>query len=264
MGARGRPRERRADGPLRSDDQERKCPRPANSQVRGLRRWAILGSNTKVSRELVEDTDIEDALTNAIAASFALELDRAALYGTGASNQPTGIKANSGVAETPLGANGATPSYDAMVDSVGRLRDLNGNPTAQVMADRAARTLAKIKDTAGNYLTSPTYLDDVPRLSTSHVPINLTVGTSSDTSDVFTADWRQLLIGVRIDLTISLLEERYMADNGQYGFVAWWRGDVQVPGRRRSTWSPASAPDLGPQRVRSWVVAHRWVRAPRY
>ncbi len=40
-------------------------------------------------------------------------------------------------------------------------------------------------------------------------------------------DWRQLLIGVRTELQIKVLDQRY-ADNGQTGFIAWWRGDVAV------------------------------------
>ncbi len=60
------------------------------------------------------------------------------------------------------------------------------------------------------------------------MPTTLTVGTSTDTSDVFTADWAQLYVGVRIGLTVTLLQERFMPDAGQFGFVGWWRGDIQV------------------------------------
>lgn len=43
------------------------------------------------------------------------------------------------------------------------------------------------------------------------------------------------MFGIRTDLQITLLSERYMTNDaagspagGQYGFVAWWRGDIQV------------------------------------
>jgi HK97 family phage major capsid protein len=183
---------------------------------------------TRVSRELVEDTDVDDQLKAAFASAFALQVDAAALYGAGVNNQPTGVKVNAGVTKTPLAVNGAAPTWDALLDSVGRLRDQNETPTAQILADRSARSLAKLKDSSGAYLAPPTYLADVPRLVTSQVGVANTVGTSTDASDVFTADWTQLYIGVRIALTITLLEERYMPDAGQFGFVGWWRGDIQV------------------------------------
>jgi len=73
----------------------------------------------------------------------------------------------------------------------------------------------------------PSYLDGLPMFVTNQVPGNFTVGTSTDTSDVFVADWSQLYVGVRTELQIGVLTGRY-ADNGQIGFVSWWRGDVVV------------------------------------
>ncbi|KQY59370.1 hypothetical protein ASD11_07315 [Aeromicrobium sp. Root495] len=183
----------------------------------------------KASRELLEDTNVDKLLLEAFAASFALKLDTAALYGTGA-NSPAGLKGNAGVTKTPLAANGASPTWDALVDSVGRLRDKNYDPNAQISADRTARSLAKLKETGtGAYLQRPGYLDGVPLLTTGQVPTNLTVGTSNDTADVFTGDWSKLYVGIRTNLVISRLVERY-ADTGQVGFVAWFRGDI-VPAR---------------------------------
>lgn len=46
-------------------------------------------------------------------------------------------------------------------------------------------------------------------------------------TDVFAGDWSQLLIGQRLPVTIQTLGERY-AGFGQVGFVAHWRGDVQL------------------------------------
>ena len=57
---------------------------------------------------------------------------------------------------------------------------------------------------------------------------NLTTGTNADTSDVFTGDFSKLYVGVRTQLTITVLSERWMQEEGSYGLVAWWRGDVGV------------------------------------
>ena len=197
-----------------------------------------LATVVRVSRELVEDTNIGDALANSFAAALAAKVDQAALYGTGANGQPTGVKVHSAVAKTAMGSgNGAAlASWDPLIDAVGRLRDANEEPNAQVLADRTARTLAKLRTVAGGeYLAPPAYIENVTRLTTTGIPVNLTVGTSSDCSDVFTADWSQLYIGIHVNLVIEVLRERYMTTDGaetpaggQYGFLAWFRGDIQV------------------------------------
>jgi HK97 family phage major capsid protein len=46
-------------------------------------------------------------------------------------------------------------------------------------------------------------------------------------SDVFAGDWRQLIIGQRLDLQVQTLVERY-AELGPIGIVAHWRGDVAL------------------------------------
>jgi HK97 family phage major capsid protein len=186
-----------------------------------------LAAIVRISRELVEDTDVEAVVREAIASALAVKWDYAGLYGAG-TNEPTGIKVNAGVTKTSLGANGATPTWDNLIDGVGRLRDNNEEPTAQIMADRTLRTLSKIKEgTTNAYMAPPSYLSDVPRLTTNQVPVNLTVGTSSDTSDLFTGDFRQLYMGVRTSPLVIQLSERY-ADSGQIGLLVWFRGDIQV------------------------------------
>ena len=189
-----------------------------------------LGVVTKVSRELVEDTDIDAELMHAFAESFALKIDQASLYGSGVDPEPEGVKTSSDVLKTSMGTNGATPTnWNPLVDSVSRLRDENEEPTAQILANRTLSTLAKLTGSDGQYLGAPSYLDGIPRLATNQVSRNLVVGTSgATTSDVFTGDWSQLYIGVRISLVVDVLKERYMVDSGSYGFLGWWRGDIQV------------------------------------
>lgn len=180
----------------------------------------------RISRELVEDTDVEDVVRNSVAAAIAVKWDYAALYGAG-TNEPTGVKNTSAVTKTPLATNGATPTWDNLVAAVGRLRDQNEEPTAQITNDRTLRSLAAIKDTTLQYVVPPTYLNGIPRLATNQVPINLTVGTSNDTADLFTADWTKLILGVRTGPLTIQLNERY-ADSGQIGLLCWFRGDIGI------------------------------------
>src|SRR5207247_8818606 len=66
---------------------------------------------TPVSRELLEDSiNIEDMLTLAFVRSFAAELDRVALQGTGTPPQPKGVQNASGIGAVTMGVNGAAPT----------------------------------------------------------------------------------------------------------------------------------------------------------
>lgn len=189
-----------------------------------------LASIVIASRELIEDADpltVSQSLTQAFAAQFALTVDLAALYGAGVAPQPQGLKTASGVTVTPIGANGAPPTnYDWLVNSVFAVRAANETPNAVLYAPRTAKSLALLKDTTNQPLQAPAYLDNVARFETAQIPTNLVVGTSgTTTSDAFCGDWTQLLVGVRTDLKIQVLSERYV-DAGQVGFSAWWRGDI--------------------------------------
>jgi HK97 family phage major capsid protein len=187
----------------------------------------------KASRELVEDGTagggVETVLRNSFAEVVALELDRAALLGTGTAPQPRGVLNQTGVTLTDHGANGtAISSYDWWIDAVATVRANNFEPTAQIQAPRTEQSLSKLKDTTNAYLTPPAALANIPRYTTKQVPITITVGTSTDTSYVFTGQFDQLWIGIRTTLTIDVLRERFMTDSGQYAFLCWLRADVAV------------------------------------
>lgn len=187
-----------------------------------------LASNVEVSWELLEDApDVEDKLREAFANVFALKLDLAALYGSGTAPEPRGVKNTTGISTASMGANGATLTLSALIDAIGRLQDENEEPNGIIYAGRTARAIAKWTDTTNQPLQLPDIVANIPRYATQQVPVNLTQGTATNTSDVFTADWRQLLVGVRTHLRINVLAERY-ADSGQTGFIAWWRGDTAV------------------------------------
>jgi hypothetical protein len=47
----------------------------------------------------------------------------------------------------------------------------------------------------------------------------VTTGTSTDTSYVFTADWSNLMVGIRTDFNLRFLGERYLADSLTYAFL---------------------------------------------
>jgi HK97 family phage major capsid protein len=183
-----------------------------------------------LSVELFEDADpsSEGVIANAFAGQMAVELDRVALLGTGTAPEPRGVLNQSGVTLTDHGAAGtAISNYDWWLDAIGAVRAAGFEPNAHIQAPRSSTSLSKLKEATTNaYLTPPAGL--LPMLTTKSIPINLTVGASTDTSLVFTADWSNLLIGIRTSFNLRFLGERFLADNLQYAFLAYLRADVQL------------------------------------
>ncbi|MBJ7325363.1 MAG: phage major capsid protein [Rhodococcus sp.] len=178
-----------------------------------------------VSREALQDSNyVGDVIAEAFAASFASELDRAALYGSGTGAEPLGVKNTSGILTTAHGANGGALTYDFLLDAAGKVSAENYTPNAHILAPRGATALSKAKDTAGNYLVAPNVL---PILTSGTVPVNGTTGTSTDTSDVFTAEWGYVAIGIRETFTLQVADQ-LKADYGQIAFIAHMRADVCV------------------------------------
>ena len=76
-----------------------------------------VGAFSDISRKLLlqSSIDIESFVRNDLATTLAIELDRAAIHGSGSSNQPTGILATSGIGNIAGGSNGAAPTYAHIV-----------------------------------------------------------------------------------------------------------------------------------------------------
>jgi HK97 family phage major capsid protein len=184
----------------------------------------------KLSVELFDDSDpsAEDVIARSFAAQVALELDRVALRGSGTAPEPRGVLNTSGITTTTHGANGAAiTNYDWWLDAKGVVMGNNFEPNAHIQAPRSSTSLAKLKEATTNaYLQPPPNM--LAMLATKQVPINLTAGTSTDCSEVYTADWSQLMVGIRTEFQLLFLRERFLADNLQYAFLAYLRADVQL------------------------------------
>ncbi|MGJ0512402.1 phage major capsid protein [Methylocystis sp.] len=189
-----------------------------------------LATIIKLSRELAEDSmNLDVALRNAIAKAFALEVDRAAMFGVGAAAEPLGV-VNRAINEVELGSGdgGQLTGYDDFLDGLFELRaDNAAEPTAAILSPRTAKTLDKKKDGQGLPLIKPPAIANLPMMITTSVPDNSTVGINSDCSTIVMGDFREMIIGVRSELRIELLKERY-ADNLMFGLLCWMRADVAV------------------------------------
>lgn len=180
----------------------------------------------KLSREIVEDANVDEVLRNSLAKSFALSLDNALLYGAGVSD-PLGIVNWSGIGSVSLGTDGAQISgYDSFLDAVYEAHvDNAGDFSAAVMHPRTEKTISKFKDGAGLPLRRPQAIESLPFLTTTQIPIDETQGISSDCSSIICGDFTQMLVGMRTELQIQMLRERY-ADAMQIGILAYLRADM--------------------------------------
>ncbi len=192
---------------------------------------------TRISRELAEDSsNVAEMLENAFIQAVALQFDYAGLYGTGSSNEPTGVVNQTGINLVSMGANGATfSSYDKLIDVVYENQVTNAaDPTAMIWHPRTGRSIAKLKDANGNPMVMPSMVGDVSKLSTTSIPIDEVQGTGTNCSSVISGDFTQLLVGMRHNLRIELLRETFAA-NHQYGFVFGMRGDFTLAQPRAFT-----------------------------
>lgn len=184
----------------------------------------------KVSRELFADTVNAGAMIeNALSQAAALELDRAALFGDGTGDAPTGVVNTAGINEVSMGTNGgALTSYDKLLDAIYELElDNVERVTAGIMHPRTGLALAKLVDGNQNPLTEPRMSADIPRLKTTAAPIDETQGTATNASSVVYGDFRHLLIGLREGINIRLLSEVF-AGSGQVAMLLHMRADVQL------------------------------------
>ncbi len=132
----------------------------------------------KVSRELLEDSvNADRIIMKNLSQSMALAMDAAILYGSGSSNQPTGVKNTSGVQTISMGSAGATPAdFKKLSAAVGNLLSANfQGPFGAIYAPRTSATFDSLTDSLGQPLHMPPNVDALEKYVTGQVPINLTV-----------------------------------------------------------------------------------------
>lgn len=189
-----------------------------------------LAGIVRMSRELFADTVNAGAMIEgALAKAMALEIDRAAIFGDGTGNSPTGVINTSGINEVSMGTNGAAlTNADKLLDTIYEMAlDNAAAPTAMVMHPRTELSMDKLKDGDGMPLTWPEKIAKLPRLVTTAAPITETQGSSSVASSIVFGDYTQLMIGMREDINIRLLSELYAA-TGEVALLVHARMDVQL------------------------------------
>lgn len=153
---------------------------------------------------------MESVIKRDFAAIAGLELDRVALRGSGASNQPLGLMNIPGIQTYAIGTNGGPLAADNLYDLVGLVEDANavGEKLALITSPKGLRKLKKQRiaqfsgDSGGTYLVPPLLTDEALSkaiglncLTTTQLPVNLVKGTSTDCTEVYVGNFSELLIG---------------------------------------------------------------------
>ncbi|SCY74853.1 phage major capsid protein, HK97 family [Nitrosospira sp. Nl5] len=184
----------------------------------------------KISRELLADSsNLDQALFNAIAQSFAKELDRAGLRGTGTDPEIRGMLNTTGIQAVTNGANGAslaTTAYANFISATNALLAADAPmPTGAIMSPRSMTVLAGLLDTTNQPRRAPAILDNTKFIATSQIPNNLTVGSSSDCTEIYIGDFSKFIYFMREGVSIQLLKENF-AGTGEIGFMCHTRVDA--------------------------------------
>lgn len=185
----------------------------------------------RISRELLADGHgVEDALRLAIAQAFAKEVDRVGLRGSGTAPEPRGLLNTSGVNIVTQGAAGtALASYAPILSGMLAIRNESAPAaTSAIMAPRSTFKLGGLTDTTGQPIQKPELIRDIKLIDTPQIPVNLSVGASSDCSEIYLGDFKRMYYLIRENLSIQMLNEKY-SDTGEIGLLCHARLDVVVP-----------------------------------
>lgn len=163
----------------------------------------FLMSTTSYSRNLLTQAviDVEQLVRNDLALITAIAIDAAAINGTGASNQPKGILTQSGIGSVTLGTNGATVTWNNMVDLVKTVEQANalrGSLAFLTTPSQRAQLskIAQISATTGIPVWFQGEVYGYRAESSTNVPSNLTKGTSTTIcSAIIFGNFAEILIG---------------------------------------------------------------------
>jgi HK97 family phage major capsid protein len=160
---------------------------------------------------MLASPSMEKMVRDDFAAIAGLELDRVALRGSGAANQPLGLNGVAGINTVAIGTNGGNLDVDTLYALMGTIEDANalGDKLALITNPKGVRKLKKQRiaqysgDTGGIYIVAPLLTDEslskaigLTCLTSTQIPFNLTKGSSTDCTEVYVGNWSELLIGL--------------------------------------------------------------------
>lgn len=164
-----------------------------------------LGAYTLITRRMRHQTslDVENMVRRNMLWFMALGIDNAALNGTGASNQPTGLLNNSNISTTAIGTNGGDVSWGNLVGMESAINDANamadnmGYLTSQLGRGKM-KTLTKIASSqySGFLWDADNEVNGYKSMASTLMPKTLTKGSGTNLTAILFGNWASLLIGL--------------------------------------------------------------------
>ena len=158
-----------------------------------------IGAFTDFTRRtlLQSSIDIEAFVRDDIAKKIALELDRTAIYGTGTSNQPLGIKDTSGIGSQSLTSFGSFAEYIAMETDVA-VANAEGNAMKYIInasARGALKSTEKTSTSTANFVFENNQINGYDAIVSNQLANN----------DAIFGDFSQFIVGMwsGLDLTVD-------------------------------------------------------------
>lgn len=201
-----------------------------------LRPKTAMASHIYTRQQLTMGTpESEQLARQSFIAVHALGLDKAAIQGTGAANQPTGILNTAGIGIVALGANGAAPDYSSAVDLITAVKASNAavGPMGFLSTPGIEGKLRKTQEFSGTNGVAVWRGGDEGEVagyraySSNQVPSDLVKGTSSDCHAILFGAWQELIIGLWGVLEI-IVDPYTQAGKGLIVVTSLQMVDIQV------------------------------------
>jgi len=204
---------------------------PAFRQVTVIPR--SLSFRFRSSREILQDARNlgEGAIQNIASQAMGVAQDLAGLRGSGTAPTPRGLLNQAGITTVPNGTNGASLStirHANLLTAYQNILGANaGIPTAAIMAPRTLVGFAGLAASDNQPLQRPQLLQPMRFLSTTQIPVNLTVGTSNDCSEIYVGDFSRAFWAMREDVNVMASPDTAAA-TGEVEFFVHARMDFVV------------------------------------
>ncbi len=159
-----------------------------------------LGCFVSMTRRMLQQTTIalEAYVRQQIVTGIALEIDRAALYGTGATGQPTGLNATAGIGSVAFAATATTgiPTRDELID-MRRLIAVTNRGVDSLTWIANAMTVADLQKARVDAGSGIFLMGDAgdrlladPLIQSQQIPVGATA------NDVWLGQWSDMLLGM--------------------------------------------------------------------
>jgi len=177
------------------------------------------GAIVELSRNMIQQAspDVEALVRDDFAKVMAETLDKAAIFGSGSSNQPRGALNVSGIGSVTGYGSGLTPFLP--LDLIGLVDAANASTGSLgfVSNTKVKKAAMKLQDGDGRFLGLDTVFHGHTARFSNSVPSNL--GGSSNASAVLFGNWSDLLIGFWSELDILV---------NPYESTAYSKGNVSI------------------------------------